>query len=367
MSEVAINSGLEGVVVAETVLSDVDGERGRLVIRGYEAETLAESLSFEETCFLLWVGTMPHGEEKVAIRRKFGVSRKAAFEVLSQYAPLAAMHGDAMDGLRTYMSMFSGNVDSSVDEYVRLSAAVAVFVGNWIRLRASEALIPPDETLSHSADLLRMLSGIERPEAYARGLDTYLTTVSDHGMNASTFACRVVASTASDNVSCLVAGIGALKGPLHGGAPGPVLQMLEEIQNPENAEDWIRNELSHGRRIMGMGHRIYRVRDPRAAIFQAALRRLAQAGVAVPRLEVALAVEQTAERVLAERYPERKLKANVEFFTAVLLDAVGIPAEVFTPTFAAGRVAGWCAHVQEQRNSNRIIRPASKYVGGFYG
>src|SRR5215471_5492660 len=365
MPGMATNSGLEGVVVAETAISDVDGECGRLVIRGYEAETLADSLTFEETCFLLWSGTIPDSNERTVMRAKFGLARQAAFEVLSRFAPVAALHADAMDALRTYMSLFSGNTESMIVEYVRLSAAVGVFVGNWSRLRASGPLIPPDERASQSADILRMLGGAAQPDAYARALDTYLTTVSDHGMNASTFTCRVVASTASDNVSCLVAGIGALKGPLHGGAPGPVLKMLDEIRTPENAESWILNELNSGRRIMGMGHRIYRVRDPRAAIFQGALARLADADVPVPRLQLALAVEQTAERILRERYPDRQLKANVEFFTAVLLDAVGIPSELFTPTFAAGRVAGWCAHISEQRKSNRIIRPASTYVGGY--
>ena len=194
--------------------------------------------------------------------------------------------------------------------------------------------------------------------AAVRALEAYLVTVIDHGMNASTFTARVVTSTASDLVSAVVAAVGALKGPLHGGAPGPVLDMLDAIGEPARAEAWLLDELAAGRRIMGMGHRIYRVRDPRAAVLETAVRPLAS-----PRLALARAVEAAAAKILRERKPDRPLAANVEFFTAVLLDAVGLPREQFAPTFAVGRVAGWCAHVVEQRRVGRLIRPASRYVG----
>jgi citrate synthase len=183
-------------------------------------------------------------------------------------------------------------------------------------------------------------------------------------MNASTFAARVVASTGSDAVSAIVAGIGALKGPLHGGAPGPVLDMLDAVGSPDRAKAWIETELAAGRRIMGMGHRIYRVRDPRAAVLERAIVELAKGPrISSDRLLLARAVEAAAEEILAARYPERKLRANVEFYTAVLLDAVGIPRQMFSPTFAVGRVVGWYAHVSEQRAHGRLIRPASRYVG----
>jgi citrate synthase len=181
-------------------------------------------------------------------------------------------------------------------------------------------------------------------------------------MNASTFAARVVASTASDMVSAVVAAVGALKGPLHGGAPGPVLDMLDAIGTPECARAWIDGELASGRRIMGMGHRVYRVRDPRAAVFERQIERLAQVD-AGDRLTLARAVERAAEDALRALHPDRPLRANVEFFTAVLLEAVGLPREAFSPTFAVGRVAGWCAHYLEQRESGRLIRPASRYIG----
>jgi citrate synthase len=208
-----------------------------------------------------------------------------------------------------------------------------------------------------------MIRGEPAPAPLAAGLDTYLVTVSDHGMNASTFAARVVTSTGSDRVSAVVAAIGALKGPLHGGAPGPVLDMLDAIGSPDRAEAWIEAELAAGRRIMGMGHRIYRVRDPRAAVLEQATLRLEQAGFATGRLALARAVERAAEGVLRARYPDRPLRANVEFYTAVLLDSVGLPRRLFSPAFAVGRAAGWCAHIEEQRAVGRLIRPASRFVG----
>jgi citrate synthase len=205
----------------------------------------------------------------------------------------------------------------------------------------------------------------------AQALDAYLVTVIDHGMNASTFTARVVASTGSDLVSSIVAAIGALKGPLHGGAPGPVLDMLDAIGEPSRAEAWLEAEIGAGRRLMGMGHRIYRVRDPRAAVLERALGELEGSGVratsAPGRLSLARAVERAAEGVLAKKHPDRALKANVEFYTAVLLDAVGLPRTLFSPTFAVGRSAGWCAHVAEQRAHGRLIRPASRYVGKMPG
>jgi citrate synthase len=193
-----------------------------------------------------------------------------------------------------------------------------------------------------------------------RALDQYLVTVSDHGMNASTFAARVVTSTASDPISAVTAAIGALKGPLHGGAPGPVLDMLDAIGEPGNAEPWLEGELAAGRRIMGMGHRVYRVRDPRAAVLEEAVRPLAS-----PRLALARGVERAAAKILHERKPDRTLAANVEFYTAVLLDAVGLPREQFSATFAVSRIAGWSAHVLEQRRTGRLIRPASHYTGAM--
>ncbi|MEJ7603049.1 MAG: citrate/2-methylcitrate synthase [Kofleriaceae bacterium] len=203
-----------------------------------------------------------------------------------------------------------------------------------------------------------MSLGVAPSPAAIAGLDAYLVTVVDHAMSASTFTARVIASTRSDLLSSIIGAVGALKGPLHGGAPGPVLDMLDQVGTPDNAEAWLLGELAAGRRIMGMGHRVYRVRDPRAAVLEFAIKPFAGA-----RLALARAVEQAAAKILRERKPDRPLAANVEFYTAVLLDAVGLPREQFSSTFAVSRIAGWSAHVLEQRRVGRLVRPASRYVG----
>jgi citrate synthase len=335
--DTALKEGLEGVVVARTKLSLVDGEAGRLVIAGDHVERLAGQVSFEQ----LWT--------RVLGKADFGAARVKAFR-----EPIAL--DDGMDTLRATVAAMAS------EDPVAVAAAVAVTAAAWSRRKRGLFPIAPDPKLGHAEDLLRMITG-EAHAAKAKALDAYLVTVSDHGMNASTFTARVIASTGSDLVSCITGAIGALKGPLHGGAPGPVLDMLDAVQEPSMATAWLEGELAAGRRIMGMGHRIYRVRDPRAAVLEREVERLEAAGVSTRRLTLARAVEKAAADLLARRYPDRALKANVEFYTAVLLDAVGLPREVFSPAFASGRVLGWCAHVDEQRKTGRLIRPASEYVG----
>jgi citrate synthase len=342
---VAAASGLEGVVAAQTRLSDVDGERGRLVIAGYDVEHLAAHASFERAVGLLWDGELRE--------RALGAGRAAAFERLGRVGD-ALDAADGMDALRCA----AGHLATTTRE--ELVGAVAVFAAAWARAQQGQPPIPPNASAPHAADYLRMASGCEPSPTAVRALDAYLVTVCDHGMNASTFAARVVASTGSDDVSAITAALGALKGPLHGGAPGPVLDMLDQIGEPGRAEAWLAAQLQAGKRIMGMGHRVYRTRDPRAEVLEQALRR---AGLSTPRLALARAVETAAEGVLRSRHPDRPLRANVEFYTAVLLDAVGLPRQLFTPTFAVSRVAGWLAHAAEQRASGRLIRPASMYVG----
>ena len=354
-------SGLDGVVVAETALSDVDGERGRLLIRGYPVEELVERATFEDVCGLMWNGSLPSIPEREALRAALANARREAFALLPSLGN-ALSASDSMEALRAA----AGHVPASGDLHegaLRLTGALSVFTAAWARGRAGQKLVPPQPSLSHAADSLQMLSGMTPEPSRITALDAYLCCVVDHGMNASTFVARVVASTGSDLVSAIVAAIGALKGPLHGGAPGPVLDMMDAIGDPANARSWLQAELSAGRRIMGMGHRMYRVRDPRAAALERAASVLEFSEVATDRLTMARAVEREAERVLAERHPERSLRANVEFYTAVLLEAIGVPRTLFSPTFAASRVVGWCAHVDEQRRVGRLIRPASRYVG----
>ncbi len=352
----ATASGLDEVVFAHTELSDVDGEAGRLTLRGRDVERVAREATFEVICGLLW-GTPPPA---------LGGMRARYFAQLV-VVPALESAADGMDAVRAAVASLQLAPEDAQDPKAAVTAAVGVAAAAWWRLRQKKAPLEPDPALSHAADLLRMVTGEPPSVAAIRALDTYLVTVSDHGMNASTFAARVVASTGSDLVSAVTAGVCALKGPLHGGAPGPVLAMLDAIGAPENAAAWIEAELAAGRRIMGMGHRIYRVRDPRAAVLEVATRAFAQGRAVSGRLALARAVEAAATGILRERHPTRPLHANVEFYTAVLLDAVGLPRELFSPVFAAARAAGWCAHFDEQVRVGRLIRPASKYVGPELG
>jgi citrate synthase len=349
-------AGLEGVVAAETRLSDVDGENGRLVIAGHDVEGLAPRIRFEGACGLLWGGALPEPAAEERLRAELAEGRCAAFERLPALGD-ALSTSDGMEALRASLAHLRGSAPAG------LVGAVAVFTAAWIRARRGETPVPPDRGASHAEDFLRMSRGRAPGPSEVRALDTYWVTVCDHGMNASTFAARVVVSTGSDDVSAVVAALGALKGPLHGGAPGPVLDMLDGIGRAERANAWLESELAAGRRIMGMGHRIYRTRDPRAAVLEKAVEAFASAEGTAPRLALARAVERAAEGALRARHPERPLQANVEFYTALLLDAVGLGREAFTPAFAASRVAGWLAHAREQRDTGRLIRPASRYVG----
>ena len=358
--ETTAASGLDHVTVAHTALSDVDGERGRLVIRGYAVETLAKRAAFEDACALMWNGVWPTQAERRKVQGLLGQARVNAFAMVPSLGAALRL-SDGMDALRAAVAHLSASGAASDRE--RLTGAVAVFASAWARVREGQPPVPPDSSRSQAADCLAMLTGAEPDAVAVRALDAYWTCVIDHGMNASTFAARVVASTGSDTVSAIVAAIGALKRPLHGGAPGPVLDMLDSISRAERAPAWLEAELAAGRRIMGMGHRLYRVRDPRVAALETAISALEVTGPSAERLALARAVEREAERLLRARHPERPLRANVEFYTAVLLEAIGIPRALFAPMFAASRVAGWCAHVEEQRHVGRFIRPASVYVG----
>lgn len=354
--------GLDNVIATETALSDVDGDRGRLVIAGHDVEELAPRAGFEEVATLLWAAAGLAGAppDVDATRRALATARADAFARLPRLGDALAAD-DGMDALRAAVAQLPSR--GPAEDAVAATGAMAVFAAAWARGRAGLPALPPAPDAGHAADYLRMVTGAAPAAAAAHALDRYLVTVSDHGLNASTFAARVVASTASDPISAVVAAIGALKGPLHGGAPGPVLAMLDAIGAPAQARTWLEGELAAGRRIMGMGHRVYRVRDPRAAVLERAITLLEQAvGTTNPRLALARAVERAATELLAARHPDRPLAANVEFYTAVVLDAVGLPRTLFAPTFAVSRVAGWTAHVAEQRRTGRLIRPRSRYV-----
>ena len=363
----ARSGGLEGMVFTDTALSDVDGERGQLIIAGQRVEDLAGRTPFEALCARLWALGEGQPRAEDAVRRGLGHARARAFALLPALSP-ALRRRDGMDALRGALAQLDGSEDRTDQLALDLAGAAAVFAAAWHRLRADAAPLAPDPDAGHAADYLRMCRGQPPSAGEAAALDAYLVTVSDHGMNASTFAARVVTSTQSDPVSAVVAAVGALKGPLHGGAPGPVLDMLDRIgDDPAAVRPWLAGELASGRRIMGMGHRIYRVRDPRAFVLERALTELERdrggAGPRGGRLALARLVERTAEELLAERHPERPLRANVEFYTALLLEAIGLDRACFSTTFAVGRCAGWLAHIAEQRRTGRLIRPGSRYVG----
>jgi citrate synthase len=356
--------GLEGVIATETRLSSVDGEAGALIIAGFPVEELASRASFEETVYLLWHGALPDSGQLATFREELAGRRALSGTVLDLLRAAAAEKAPAMDALR----MAAGAIGLGVpdDPYAAALAMVArlptIAAAYW-RFLVGEHPVEPDPELGHAANYLYMVSG-ERPGAESvRALETYLNAASDHGMNASTFAARVIVSTRSDIVSAIVGAIGALKGPLHGGAPGPALDMVFEIGEPRRAEPILREKLESGERLMGFGHRIYRVRDPRADVLASAAERLYATDGDGDLYELALEVEKTALRLLAEYKPGRDLQTNVEFYTALLLHGLDLPAQLFTPTFAASRVAGWTAHCFEQQALDRIIRPQSAYVG----
>eukprot|EP00435_Cladocopium_sp_Y103_P076989 s1_g728.t1 len=351
-----VAGGLEGVVAAETALSRVDGAAGRLIIAGEDLPDLADAMNFEGVTAALWstAGTPCSATE---VRDALGAARLDAFALVPTL--LDAVKGLTItEALRVGLSLLPD--EHHTEPHVRLAASMPVFVAALSRAAEGKAPVAPDAGRSHAEDYLHMLHGAEPAPDAIDAMDKYLVTVSDHGMNASTFTARVVASTAAEHVSSVLAALCALKGPLHGGAPGPVLDMLDDIGSSENIEPWLRAAVMAGDRLMGFGHRIYRVRDPRADVLGAAIKSLK--GVE-ERTAFARQVEATAKAVLKELKPHRPLDTNVEFYTALLLEALAIPRAAFTPTFAIGRVAGWTAHIMEQEAIGRLIRPSARYIG----
>ena len=362
--------GLDGVVAAQTRLSHVDGQAGRLILGGYELEDLAGRVSFEEAAYLLWRGSLPNREERDLLVGEMASLRKLPPQTLSIVrAAAAAAPIDALRMACATLSLdqaFADDIGLPADLGLAkmLTARFPTIVAAHARIATGLDPIPPREDLSHAANFLYMALGKEPDPIAARALETYWVTVIDHGMNASTFTARVIASTRSDMVSAATGAIGALKGPLHGGAPGPVLDMLVEIEEPARAQSWIEQELAAGRRIMGFGHRVYKVRDPRAEVLSRVAESLAAARLEDRALfDLARHVESVAVRVLEEKKPGRNLKTNVEFYTALVLQSLGLKPRQFVALFACGRVAGWCAHVLEQHVEDHLIRPQSEYVG----
>jgi citrate synthase len=356
--------GLEGVVAAQTRLSSVDGEAGKLVLAGYPVEELAPQASFEEVVHLFWHGRLPKAEELPVLQWDLAGRRRLPDAAMALLLRAAEQKAPVMDVLRMAAAVLSlGRPENPEDDAKTLVAAFPTIVGSYWRLLQGEAPVEPREDLPHAAHYLHQIFGTEPAPERVRGLETYLNTVSDHGLNASTFTARVIVSTHSDLISAITGAVGALKGPLHGGAPGPALDMVFEIGTADRAEAVLREKLDRGDRLMGFGHRVYRVRDPRADVLAAATERFFGTEGDRALYQLARDVEKVALRLLAERKPDRRLDTNVEFYTALLLHGLGLPTELFTPTFAVGRVLGWTAHALEQLKDGRLIRPQSEYVG----
>ena len=354
-----VNSGLEGVVAAATRLSHVDGERGELIIAGYPVDELAEHATFEETTWLLWHGDPPSPGQLDAFRAELAAARALPPAAIALLRECARAGADPMDALR----IVAGTISLVSAEAVAIVAKFPTIVAAYGRLLGGAEPVPPRADLGHAANFLYMLSGQVADPERVRGLETYLNTVVDHGLNASTFTARVITSTGSDLVSAVVGALGALKGPLHGGAPGPALDMVFEIGDASRAEEVLRRKIGSGEKLMGFGHRVYKVRDPRADVLARAAERMYTRAGDMSLYRLARAVETTALRLLEEYKPGRRLQTNVEFYTALLLHGLGLDATLFTPTFAVSRVSGWIAHALEQQRANRIIRPQSEYVG----
>jgi citrate synthase len=358
------NQGLEGVVAATTALSKVEGNLGRLIYRGYNIHDLAGAVTFEEAAHLLWTGHLPNQTELAQLKETLAAQRElspAVMAVLRALPPTA----EPMDVLRTAVSAYgaTGEVSGTptLAQAISLTARIPLILAAFARLRQGQEPLASRPDLGQAANYLYLMNGKVPSQAQEQALNAYLVMLADHGMNASTFTARVVASTQSDLASAVVAAIGALKGPLHGGAPSKVADMLVEIQaagGKAGAEKWLREALESGTVLMGYGHRVYKTVDPRAEELKG------MAELAAPQeYDFAAYVEELALKLLAEYKPNRKLYTNVEYYSAVLLGSLGLPGDFFTPTFASSRVAGWTAHILEQAANNRIIRPESDYTG----
>lgn len=370
-----LHPGLAGVYLATTGTSRVDGQNGSLVIGGYPVEELAPKAEFEEVALLLRAGRFPDPEETARLKNDLARRRDLPEIALQVLAAAAERKLTPMDALRMVTGSLTWQSDPEPEsdlgpEALALLARMPLAVAAYDRLRRGLSPIPADDagrSLSLAGSLLYHLSGKEPSAARIRALNTYLNTVVDHGLNASTFTARVIVSTRADLVSAVVGALGALSGPLHGGAPGPALDLVREIGSPQRAEAVLREKLEAGERLMGFGHRVYKVRDPRAMVLSDAAARLYREEELGDEdrdlFDLAKTVEAEAIRLLDELKPGRRLRTNVEFYTALLLHGLGLPTDLFTPIFAVGRTAGWIAHIHEQEQDGKLIRPRLMYQG----
>jgi len=354
-----MDSGLEGLIAAETVLSHSDGAQGILWVRGHTLAGLVAGFGYEGAVGLLWEGFAGDGLDREAIRARLGSARETAFAGLGQWLDRAAAR-PIVEGVRLALANLPNDAEPAV-----ILATLPVAVGALLRQRQGSPPLLPDPALTTAADLLRMVHGRAVEPAMAEALDTYWTALIDNGLNSSAFAARVIASTRASLASAALGAYCAFTGPLHGGAPGPTLDMLDEAETSGDVAAWAERKLAAGARLMGFGHRVFKGGDPRALILRDTLRRLGdRLGPGAGRLAFAAEVEKSVAAAFAKLKPGRPpLQPNVEINAALLLDAVGLPRDAFMPAFAVARCAGWIAHAMEQQRQNRLVRPSSAYIG----
>jgi citrate synthase len=367
MSSASVSSGLEGIVATQSGICWIDGQAGVLAYRGIDIHDLAEKSNFPETCYLLWFGKLPSESELAAFRRNLLEARKLPAEILRLLETLPK-HAAPMEVLRTAVSALSlydpdekdNSHDANVRKSYRLVSQIAMIVAAYDRIRKGKPMVAPDPSLTHAGNFLWMLKGEKPSEAATRAMDVALVLHADHELNASTFAARVIAATLSDMHSAITGAIGALKGPLHGGANEAVMRMLFSIDK-EGADpvEYVRKMLEQKKKVMGFGHRVYRTEDPRATHLRRMSEDLGRASGNLKWFEMSRKIEKFVNQ-------EKHLNANVDFYSASTYTTLGIELDLFTPIFATSRIAGWAAHVIEQLDDNRLIRPRAEYNGPDY-
>jgi citrate synthase len=353
--------GLEGVVVTNTTISKIDGNKGKLTYRGYDISDLAEKLSFEETAYLLWYGRRPAPRELSGFKEKIASERRfpAKIKGFVQKAPASTGPLAFLRTTTSLIGMYEKENEKPIKSATYLLPKFPMILSAFDRHRKHHEIISPKKNLSFAENYLLMLSGKVPNKEISSALNSYLILLADHGLNSSTFSAIVTISTLTDYYSAITSAIGTLKGPLHGGAPSQVWQMLTEIGSKARAEKWLQERIDSDGRIMGFGHRVYRTEDPRSKVLKSIAKKIAKPEV----FELADFVEATAREMLRKKQPERVLDTNVEFYSSLVLNAVGIPTDMFTATFACSRLVGWTAHILEQLSDNRLFRPESEYVG----
>ncbi|MGW9019135.1 citrate synthase/methylcitrate synthase [Priestia megaterium] len=360
-----VHKGLKNVVATETSISLVDGDNGHLIYRGYDVKDIVLNRSFEEVTYLLWYGYLPNEHEKTEFSTLLKINRHLP-PYVSQIIQALPNDMEIMNQIQTAIAALGTSKfkwKPSIEQAIRLTAVIPTITAAIYRKMSEKEAIQPNMALNHVENYLYMLTGDVPSFAHTKALEAYMILTMEHGMNASTFASRVVSSTESDIVSAVTGAIGAMKGPLHGGAPTGVIDMLNEIKEKENAETWIRRKLENEEYLMGFGHRVYKTRDPRAVVLSTICKQIGQDDT---WLNLANYVEEKAIQLLKEYKPGRELYTNVEFYAAAVMRAIDMSPNLFTPTFTVSRMVGWTAHVIEQSKDNTIFRPEAKYVGTYH-